>query len=285
MNIDPALRASGASQAAYNQQQQQHRPAHSYPDASAKPPAYEPLQQASTNSTASHGTPQQHQYYGIPTPGPYANGSGQSHDSPFETSPAGGNPSDPNDLKRSRACEACRQLKVRCEPDENSPTGSCKRCTKANRPCIVTAPSRKRQKKTDSRGAELAKKIDALTGSLMARAGQDGDEALDPAIAQAQLVELKQHREQLYEDRQWPRNPRDRISAHASPSAPRDGAGVKRKLSLEYDPSRDLARHRDQVMTTASSNDSNQARGTMPQVPISPPMWHDPNKGKDFGSV
>ena len=71
-----------------------------------------------------------------------------------------------NDTKRPRACEACRGLKVRCEPDPG--TGPCKRCRKANRKCIITAPSRKRQKKTDSRVAELERKIDALTASLQA---------------------------------------------------------------------------------------------------------------------
>ncbi|CCU82511.1 hypothetical protein similar to transcription activator CRG1 protein/C6 transcription factor [Blumeria hordei DH14] len=77
-----------------------------------------------------------------------------------------------NDPKRSRACEACRGLKVRCDPDPSNPDAPCKRCAKANRNCIVTAPSRKRRKKTDSRVAELEKKIDALTATLAAqRAG------------------------------------------------------------------------------------------------------------------
>ncbi|OQE35172.1 hypothetical protein PENCOP_c014G04006 [Penicillium coprophilum] len=72
------------------------------------------------------------------------------------------------DAKRSRACEPCRQLKVRCDPDPAHPEGSCKRCAKARRTCIVTAPTRKRQKKTDSRVAELERKIDALTATLQA---------------------------------------------------------------------------------------------------------------------
>lgn len=76
---------------------------------------------------------------------------------------------DANDPKRPRACEACRGLKVRCEPDPND-EGPCKRCRKAGRNCVVTMPTRKRQKKTDSRVAELEKKIDALTASLQARA-------------------------------------------------------------------------------------------------------------------
>ncbi|KAI5466451.1 hypothetical protein BGZ63DRAFT_480963 [Mariannaea sp. PMI_226] len=74
------------------------------------------------------------------------------------------------DPKRPRACEACRGLKVRCEPNPND-DGPCKRCRKAGRNCVVTVPTRKRQKKTDSRVAELEKKIDALTASLQARAG------------------------------------------------------------------------------------------------------------------
>ncbi|KAL0938681.1 fungal specific transcription factor [Colletotrichum truncatum] len=74
-----------------------------------------------------------------------------------------------DDPKRPRACEACRGLKVRCEPDPNDAEGPCKRCKKAGRNCVVTMPTRKRQKKTDSRVAELEKKIDALTASLQAR--------------------------------------------------------------------------------------------------------------------
>ncbi|KAJ5698099.1 hypothetical protein N7462_000104 [Penicillium macrosclerotiorum] len=72
------------------------------------------------------------------------------------------------ELKRPRACEPCRQLKVRCDFDPGNPDGSCKRCAKARRTCIVTAPTRKRQKKTDSRVTELERKIDALTATLQA---------------------------------------------------------------------------------------------------------------------
>lgn len=72
------------------------------------------------------------------------------------------------DLKRPRACEGCRQLKVRCEFDSNN-AGSCRRCTKAKRTCVTTAPNKRRQRKTDSRVAELEKKIDALTASLQSR--------------------------------------------------------------------------------------------------------------------
>ena len=81
----------------------------------------------------------------------------------------------PGDAKRPRACDSCRALKVRCdiEPTSGLP---CKRCAKAKRPCVVTPPTRKRQKKADSRVAELEKKIDALTASLQAqRAGPPSD--------------------------------------------------------------------------------------------------------------
>ena len=93
-----------------------------------------------------------------------APGAGTPSTEPDAYSPSG-------DPKRARACEACRGLKVRCEPaDLANPDapGPCKRCAKARRQCIVTAPTRKRPKKADSRVAELEKKIDALTASLNA---------------------------------------------------------------------------------------------------------------------
>ena len=75
--------------------------------------------------------------------------------------------SNPLDTKKPRACEACRGLKVRCDMDPNAPADTpCRRCAKAGRNCVVTQPTRRRQKKTDSRVAELEKKIDALTASL-----------------------------------------------------------------------------------------------------------------------
>jgi len=64
-------------------------------------------------------------------------------------------------------------LKVRCEFASDA-DGPCKRCAKAGRNCIVTQPTRKRQKKTDSRVAELEKKIDALTASLQATRSPGG---------------------------------------------------------------------------------------------------------------
>ena len=81
------------------------------------------------------------------------------------------NPSSAHANKKPRACESCRGLKVRCDADPNDPDGPCRRCVKAKRACVVTQPTRKRQKKTDSRVAELEKKIDALTASLVAKGG------------------------------------------------------------------------------------------------------------------
>ncbi|KAF2791301.1 hypothetical protein K505DRAFT_280972 [Melanomma pulvis-pyrius CBS 109.77] len=73
------------------------------------------------------------------------------------------------DLKRPRACDSCRGLKVRCDLDR--PDLPCRRCAKASRTCITTPPTRKRQKKADSRVAELERKIDALTATLHAQKG------------------------------------------------------------------------------------------------------------------
>ncbi|KAK4105920.1 hypothetical protein N658DRAFT_416189 [Parathielavia hyrcaniae] len=89
------------------------------------------------------------------------------------------------DPKKPRACESCRALKVRCDfpPDDqqsDDPAAQaampssflpCRRCAKTKRKCVVTQPTRKRQRKTDTRVAELEKKIDALTASLVASRG------------------------------------------------------------------------------------------------------------------
>lgn len=110
------------------------------------------------------------------------------HNSP-QTNPEGAPAS--NDPKRARACEACRGLKVRCEPtDPSNPDANtpCKRCSKAGRQCIVTAPTRKRAKKADSRVAELEKKIDALTASLHANSRPTGSSGSPPDAAMANGV-------------------------------------------------------------------------------------------------
>nr|KAK5451168.1 hypothetical protein LTR18_001185 [Exophiala xenobiotica] len=206
-HIDPQLRTSSLSSPPRPREpQQQHYP-------NGVPAAYSPLQPSPNPS-----------YQSIQTPGYYPQNP-QTHESPDDASPLG-NPADPNDLKRPRACEACRQLKVKCELDDNHPSGSCKRCAKANRQCIVTAPSRKRQKKTDSRVAELERKIDALTATLAAQGGADGDVTVDPARSQSQI--------------QPPRPPPYGEQWHGPPPpvtslSPQQGQqGIKRKIA-DYD--------------------------------------------------
>lgn len=133
---------------------------------------------SSTPSNASSPDLSRSTHHGHPIPSSFSNAPPR-HDNPLQTTPSAvvgsyeenlGGENDPNnpDAKKPRACEACRGLKVRCEPDPNNPEGACKRCAKAGRSCIVTQPTRKRQKKTDSRVAELEKKIDALTATLSA---------------------------------------------------------------------------------------------------------------------
>lgn len=92
---------------------------------------------------------------------------GTAHETP-------GSARSPGDFKRPRACDSCRGLKVRC--DQERPDQSCRRCAKAGRPCVTTPPTRKRQKKADSRVAELERKIDALTATLHAQKSGGGHE-------------------------------------------------------------------------------------------------------------
>ncbi|KAI1498339.1 hypothetical protein F5X99DRAFT_326877 [Biscogniauxia marginata] len=144
----------------------------------------------------------------------------------------GATPQDLNDPKRPRACEACRGLKVKCEPDATSPDGPCKRCAKAGRGCVVTQPTRKRQKKTDSRVAELEKKIDALTASLQASRG--GATAQSPADQNA-----FGNNSYASTPRDWgapppPRDPLPQLATEpekASFTAPPAVAGQKRKFN------------------------------------------------------
>ncbi|KAJ5096382.1 hypothetical protein NUU61_005738 [Penicillium alfredii] len=149
---------------------------------------------------------------GYPAPPQYfPPGGHQARDtSALEPGPTYADPSsDPEnplaDLKRARACEPCRQLKVRCDPDPDHPDGSCKRCAKARRTCFVTAPTRKRQKKTDSRVAELERKIDALTATLQASHSNalfSAAPPADPPPSQPQPHDQHTSRRWLKEDSQ-----------------------------------------------------------------------------------
>ncbi|KAI5356666.1 putative zn(2)-C6 fungal-type DNA-binding domain-containing protein [Septoria linicola] len=106
-----------------------------------------------------------------------------SHVSDGNDAPAGEDP------KRPRACEACRGLKVRCDQDPNHPDLPCRRCAKAGRQCVITAPSRKRQKKADSRVAELEKKLDHLTTVLQQQ--QQGGQLYASQYGQAPTADMQ----------------------------------------------------------------------------------------------
>lgn len=242
MDIDPRLRAAtDAPNHPYDQPQRQL----SYPEVTSQSQSYDP-QSISTPSSLGAAAAT-NPYYQNPTPHSYASSNGlpagNLTGSPYDNAGGqSGDPNDPNnDLKRPRACEACRQLKVRCEQDDDTPGVPCRRCAKAGRQCVVTVPSRKRQKKTDSRVAELEKKIDALTASLHAQKGQSASDVVDPAIAQAQSSGYDHERVQMYgEDNAAPANNSrwvpEHSSANASPTAAR-ASGSKRKHSAEHGPS------------------------------------------------
>lgn len=74
----------------------------------------------------------------------------------------------------NRACEACRGLKVRCLPDNDSSSGKCARCAKSGRPCHYATPQKRRQRKrTDTRVAELEREVRAMR-SLLGKGSQPG---------------------------------------------------------------------------------------------------------------
>lgn len=81
--------------------------------------------------------------------------------------------------KRSRACQACRNMKIRCNPVEGQE--ACLACSKVNRTCIMPGPARKRQK-TVHKVAELEKKINALTQSLLAKTQADPTPQPSPVV-------------------------------------------------------------------------------------------------------
>lgn len=153
------MRADAGAAAYVNAAHQSPHPYYHYPTPSAH---HTPQQQpgaSSAGTLSNQASPDQHAQYQLPLDG--------------EASPdqGGGDENHGDDPKRPRACEACRGLKVRCDQDPAQPDIPCKRCAKAGRPCVITQPSRKRQKKADSRVAELEKKLDALTAALHQQQG------------------------------------------------------------------------------------------------------------------
>ncbi|KAG6150785.1 hypothetical protein E4U37_005706 [Claviceps purpurea] len=151
--------------------------------------------------------------------------------------------------KKLRACEACRALKVRCEPDPDSnpsdDNAPCKRCKKAGRKCVVTVPTRKRQKKTDSRVSELERKIDALTASLQARgavpimaaaATPSGQRLAKMASSSSEALSGLSNTSDLRHTRGATASPRPQQSSRPSVfDHPPDAAtGHKRKATSDY---------------------------------------------------
>ena len=193
-------------------------------------------------SGSSHQSPQPYYHYPTPqthTPQQHGNastGSQSNQPSPNEasfpphglpmneSSPGQGDGDDGqngDDPKRPRAWEACRGLKVRCDQDPAHPEIPCKRCAKAGRQCVITQPSRKRQKKADSRVAELEKKLDALTAVLHQQQGAPGSSG-GQYDAQAQQgappAQMMQNRMRT-----------DSMPSYQSPSQyPQPGAGASR---------------------------------------------------------
>ncbi|KAL4991820.1 hypothetical protein BDW68DRAFT_198101 [Aspergillus falconensis] len=184
---------------------------------------------------------------------------------------------DPNsDVKRPRACESCRQLKVRCEPDAN-PDKPCKRCAKAGRSCIVTVPNRKRQKKTDSRVTELERKIDVLTATLHATQKID---SLLPSKNTAQTSSLSSFsRGEENMGRRWlvpgQSNPDRSISVLARPGP----SGIKRHHSGDVQDS-DTAATRStpsQASNPSPATDNTGSSGRQWSIPLT--GWSTPRPG------
>ncbi|KAB5580000.1 hypothetical protein GE09DRAFT_1080496 [Coniochaeta sp. 2T2.1] len=185
--------------ATHQQQQHQHQP---HPQTGASYTNRGPSQ-AGGNSAFSPQTPSS-AVSSLTNPNNAYPPSSHTHDNNDNRAASFGTPPvlGPNGLpldKKARACESCRGLKVRCEPDPTNPNpddGPCRRCAKAGRACVVTQPTRKRQKKTDSRVLELERKIDALTASLHATrggnapAGGQQDVARDNHTQAAAAVEV-----------------------------------------------------------------------------------------------
>ncbi|KAE8148076.1 hypothetical protein BDV25DRAFT_159017 [Aspergillus avenaceus] len=242
MEIDPRLRAGNDNSPQGTETGHSYLPTRQVEPTSlsSHPPNDYPDPPAQFSSEPLHPTPS-----APGGPGYYSVSAAQSQpsQSSYPAGPAGAaddahrhESTDPNDpyseLKRPRACESCRQLKVRCEPDATNPNASCKRCAKAGRSCVVTAPTRKRQKKTDSRVAELERKIDALTASLQASQGNT------PVLQTAPLGPPPDD----HAGRRW-LGPTNGASSRSTPGdSPTGLAGNKRRHSGEIKDARDSGR-------------------------------------------
>ncbi|ODQ63302.1 hypothetical protein NADFUDRAFT_84457 [Nadsonia fulvescens var. elongata DSM 6958] len=89
------------------------------------------------------------------------------HDYPPTAAPASTPSTSSVYTRRSRACEHCRTLKVRCIPlDASDPLKPCTRCAKSQKECEFKLGPRKRKRRTDTRVAELEKKLEVLQAAL-----------------------------------------------------------------------------------------------------------------------
>lgn len=67
----------------------------------------------------------------------------------------------------TKACAACRALKVRCITDNAPGQKRCQRCAKLDRDCVFPVPQkRKQRKRTDARVAELENEMRSMKGFL-----------------------------------------------------------------------------------------------------------------------
>ncbi|KAJ6101264.1 hypothetical protein N7499_000894 [Penicillium canescens] len=82
--------------------------------------------------------------------------------------------------RRPRACQACRDMKIRCIPSHGRQ--ACKACAKVSRVCVVAGPARSNQRRAPI-VAELEKKIDALTASLKAQVQKERTAPAGPLVA------------------------------------------------------------------------------------------------------
>ncbi|KAF2755347.1 hypothetical protein EJ05DRAFT_512873 [Pseudovirgaria hyperparasitica] len=118
------------------------------------------------------------------TPGGASNAShGERHDHDDEEE-HGGDPGSVSaqqhggdDAKRSRACDNCRTLKVRCEPADDPNDALCKRCRRTKKNCVTTPASKKRQKKDVSLITQLKQQVDELSAVVRAQAAQQVTQA------------------------------------------------------------------------------------------------------------
>lgn len=91
----------------------------------------------------------------------------------------------------TRACQACRQRKVRCLPVQSQSEGRCQRCIQSGRECITLAPSkRRRRKRTDTRVAELEKMVKELSEKLEQGRFANKDPHFHPERVAAKVPDL-----------------------------------------------------------------------------------------------